>query len=129
MFVLQGKVLLPDRPFKHPTTGVRYPANWLVLTSLAEKEAIGITVESDPVEPAPPAPTAEQLAAQEKQNAKNALLNSDTLAARKVEDLWGLLVSKGIIAEVDVPVPVAEWITDRKANRAKATTGEITYEQ
>lgn len=42
-FVLNGKTLPMDRAFTHPDTGVQYPANWLRLASLAEKEAIGVT--------------------------------------------------------------------------------------
>ena len=41
MLVLDGKTLVYDRPFSHG--GVNYPANWLRLTTLAEKQAIGIT--------------------------------------------------------------------------------------
>lgn len=46
MFVLDGKPLSPDRAFKH--LGRSYPANWLRLSTLAEKEAIGITEVPDP---------------------------------------------------------------------------------
>lgn len=46
MFVLDGRVLSPDAPFTH--NGVNYPANWLRLTTLEEKEAIGITEVPDP---------------------------------------------------------------------------------
>ena len=49
MLVLDGKTLVYDRPFSHG--GVNYPANWLRLTTLAEKQAIGITeVVSAPAE-------------------------------------------------------------------------------
>ncbi|MFZ9959035.1 MAG: hypothetical protein ACO3GP_01490 [Candidatus Limnocylindrus sp.] len=47
MFLLDGRPLPLDRPFTHPDTGVQYPATWLRLTSLAEKEAIGITEVPD----------------------------------------------------------------------------------
>ena len=47
MLVLDGKTLQYDRPFSHD--GVNYPANWLRLTTPAEKEAIGITEVADPV--------------------------------------------------------------------------------
>ena len=47
MFILDGKPLSPDRAFTH--NGISYPANWLRLTTLAEKEAIGITEQPDPV--------------------------------------------------------------------------------
>ena len=46
MLLLDGKQLRPGRPFTH--NGIQYPANWLRLTSWAEKEAIGITEQPDP---------------------------------------------------------------------------------
>ena len=49
MLVLDGKTLQYDRPFSHD--GYNYPANWLRLTTLAEKEAIGITEVASPVTP------------------------------------------------------------------------------
>lgn len=49
MFMLDGKVLPLDVQFEHG--GVTYPANWLRLTTLAEKQAIGITEVPDPVRP------------------------------------------------------------------------------
>ena len=41
MFLLNNKVLQPGVPFTQ--NGIQYPANWLNLTSLEEKETIGIT--------------------------------------------------------------------------------------
>jgi hypothetical protein len=46
MFLLDGKPLSPDRAFTH--AGIQYPANWLRLSTLAEKRAIGITEVPDP---------------------------------------------------------------------------------
>ena len=46
MFLLDGKPLSPDRAFT--ANGVQYPANWLRLSTLEEKEAIGITEVPDP---------------------------------------------------------------------------------
>ena len=48
MLKLDGKTLQYDRAFKH--NGISYPANWLRLTTLEEKQAIGITEVADPVE-------------------------------------------------------------------------------
>jgi len=45
MFLLDNKPLPLDTPFKH--NGISYPANWLRLTTLAEKQAIGITEVAD----------------------------------------------------------------------------------
>lgn len=46
MFILDGKTLSPDNPFTH--NGIQYPANWLRLSTLEEKEAIGIKEIPDP---------------------------------------------------------------------------------
>ena len=47
MFMLNDKPLALDTSFTH--NDIQYPANWLRMTTLAEKEAIGITEISDPV--------------------------------------------------------------------------------
>ena len=39
-FILDGKTLTLDQPFT--SRGIKYPANWLRLTTLDEKKAIGI---------------------------------------------------------------------------------------
>jgi len=44
-FKLDGKPLAVDVAFSH--NDIQYPANWLRLTTKAEKEAIGITEEAD----------------------------------------------------------------------------------
>ena len=44
-FKLDGKPLAVDVAFTH--NDIQYPANWLRLTTKAEKEAIGITEEAD----------------------------------------------------------------------------------
>jgi len=46
MLILDGKPLSYDRAFTH--ADIQYPANWLRLSSLEEKEAIGISEVSDP---------------------------------------------------------------------------------
>ena len=47
MLQLDGKTLQYDKAFVHD--GMQYPANWLRLTSLKEKQAIGIVEVADPV--------------------------------------------------------------------------------
>ena len=42
MFTVSGKTIQYDRAWTHPDTGVQYPANWLRLTSAAEKQAVGL---------------------------------------------------------------------------------------
>ena len=46
MFMLDGRPLPMDIPFEH--NGIRYPANWLRLTSWEDKQAIGIVEVPDP---------------------------------------------------------------------------------
>ena len=46
MYLLDGKPLALDRAFTHG--GISYPANWLRLSSPAEKAAIGITEAPNP---------------------------------------------------------------------------------
>jgi len=45
MFLLNGNPLPLDTPFQ--IDGTSYPANWLRLTSIAEKNAVGITEVAD----------------------------------------------------------------------------------
>ena len=49
MLKLDGKTLVYDRAFSH--NNINYPRNWLRLTSLEEKQAIGITEVADVVTP------------------------------------------------------------------------------
>ena len=46
MFILDGKPLPLDVPFE--TGGIKYPPNWLRLSTPEEKQAIGITEVEDP---------------------------------------------------------------------------------
>lgn len=48
MFLLNGNTLPQGTPFKD-AEGTQYPANWLNLSTLEEKTAIGITEVADPV--------------------------------------------------------------------------------
>jgi hypothetical protein len=48
MFLLNGKPLAVDTPFQ--IDGTSYPANWLRLTSIEEKNAVGITEVPDVTE-------------------------------------------------------------------------------
>jgi hypothetical protein len=48
MFTVSGKTIKYDCAWTHPDTGVQYPANWLRLTSLAEKEAVGLVEVTAP---------------------------------------------------------------------------------
>ena len=48
MLQLDGKTLRYDKAFTH--NGISYPANWLRLTSLEEKQAIGIVEVATPVD-------------------------------------------------------------------------------
>ena len=98
MFLLDGKRLPLDKPFTHPETGVQYPATWLRMTTLAEKEAIGITEVASPASPVydqrfywgvdvpkDHAQLVEQWVAQVKQTAGTLLAPTDWYLTRKTE--------------------------------------------
>ena len=46
-YLINGQPLRAGRPFTD-ANGTQYPANWLILASEEEREAIGITFENDP---------------------------------------------------------------------------------
>ena len=48
-YVLNGKKLRVGKAFVDPATSIQYPANWLRLASEADKAAIGVIWEADPV--------------------------------------------------------------------------------
>ena len=48
MFTVSGKTIKYDVAWTHPDTGVQYPANWLRLTSAAEKQAVGLVEVTPP---------------------------------------------------------------------------------
>lgn len=100
MFVLDGKVLSPDAPFSH--NGVNYPANWLRLTTLEEKEAIGIQEVPDlptydqrfywgydqdgKLIPKDHTQLVEQWSQQTTQTAYTLLLSTDWMIVRQIDD-------------------------------------------
>jgi hypothetical protein len=95
MFLLLGQPLAVDVPFKTPD-GTQYPANWLRLSTLEEKAAIGITEVPDPTPvdtrfywdhgiPKDHTQLVEQLVAQDKTTAGQLLSGSDWLVIRKDE--------------------------------------------
>lgn len=48
MYILDGKRLAPNKAFTD-SEGRQYPRNWLKLTTIEEKQAIGIEIQPDPV--------------------------------------------------------------------------------
>lgn len=100
MFILDGKTLSPDAPFSHD--GVNYPANWLRLSSLEEKEAIGIQEVPDPptwdqrfywgydqdgnLIPKDHTQLVEQWTQQTRQTANSLLFPSDWMVVREVDN-------------------------------------------
>jgi len=101
MFLLDGKPLAPDAAFTTPD-GTRYPANWLRLSTLEEKEAIGITEVPDPptwdqrfywgydqdgnLIPKDHTQLVEQWSQQTRQIANTLLLPSDWMIVREVDN-------------------------------------------
>jgi hypothetical protein len=94
MFLLDNKTLPLDTPFEHG--GIQYPANWLRLTTLEEKQAIGITEVDDPVSyddrfywgvdnPKDLTVLKTNWTAQVKETANKLLAQTDWMVIRKVE--------------------------------------------
>jgi hypothetical protein len=94
MFLLNGEPLAIDTPFT--ADDIQYPANWLRLSSAAEKAAIGITEVPDPEPydqrfywgpglPKDHAQLVEQWVAQTKQTAGSLLAPTDWYIVRQAE--------------------------------------------
>lgn len=120
MFLLNGSPLQVDVAFSY--NGIKYPQNWLRLSTLAEKEAIGITEVADPVRPddrfyyvdgnghGVPKDLdglKKTWSSQVDQTAYSMLFTSDWMVVRKQE------------VGTDIP---ADWLTYRSAVRTAATT-------
>jgi len=94
MFILDGKPLLIDHAFTHDD--ISYPANWLRLSSQADRDAIGITEVADTVRhddrfywdhdiPKDLDQLKEQWKAQVDNTAYSMLFQSDWMVIRKLE--------------------------------------------
>ena len=120
MFLLNDKPLSTDVAFT--VDGIQYPANWLRLSSAAEKAAIGITEVADPVRaddrfywngevanPRPLETLKETFVAQVKDTANKMLASTDWMIIRKIE------------RQVNVPTAIATY---RAAVISSAETNE-----
>jgi hypothetical protein len=96
MFMLDGQPLAVDTPFKTPD-GTQYPANWLRLSTLEEKESIGITEAPDPTPyderfywgpglPKDHAQLVEQWTAQTRTTAGTLLAQTDWMVIREADN-------------------------------------------
>jgi len=116
MFLLNGQPLQLDTPFE--VNGTSYPANWLRLTSIEEKNAIGITEVADTTttyddrfywgvdNPMDLDVLKTRWSAQVKDTANKLLAQTDWMVIRKVE------------RSVDIP---ADTVTYRAAVLAECT--------
>jgi hypothetical protein len=106
MFLLNGNPLPIDTPFE--IDGTQYPSNWLRLTSIAEKNAVGITEVPDPERyddrfywgvdnPKDLDMLKTNWTAQVKETANKILAQSDWMIVRKVE------------RSIDVPADTATY--------------------
>jgi hypothetical protein len=118
MFLLNGSPLQVDVPFTHDN--IKYPANWLRLSSQVDRDAIGITEVADPVRPddrfyyvdgnghgVPK--DLDGLKKTVDQTAYSMLFTSDWMVVRKQE------------VGTDIP---ADWLTYRSAIRTAAATNK-----
>ena len=132
MLKLDNKPLSYDRAFTH--SGIQYPANWLRLTSLEEKQAIGITEVADtPVaswdqrfywnvdNPKDHAPLVELWVSQARETAGSMLSKTDWYVTRNAE------TSTSIPQEVlDRRAEIREYSNIKEAAiKATTTTEEL----
>ncbi len=119
MLQLDGKTLQYDRAFTH--NGISYPANWLRLTTLAEKQAIGIVEVADT-----PRETWDQRFWWSPSNPKN-LDDLKTLWKQKQNDIAGSLLAPSdwrVVKAAEVTTYSVEtvWLTYRAAVRTACNT-------
>ena len=119
MLQLNGKTLQYDRAFTHE--GISYPSNWLRLTTLEEKQAIGIVEVADPV-----AGVWDQRFYWGVDNPKD-LDDLKTLWKQKQSDIAGSLLAPSDwrvvkAAEVTAYSVESEWLTYRAAVRTACNT-------
>ena len=106
-FLLNGQPLAVDTPFK-TADGTQYPANFLRLSTLEEKEAIGITEIPDPQQidqrfywdqgiPKDIKDLKKQWTAQQKQTAGTLLAPTDWYVTRQIE------------TSLEIPTPISEY--------------------
>ena len=124
-FLLNGQPLAVDTPFSTPD-GTQYPANFLRLSTLEEKEAIGITEVPDPEPydqrfywgpglPKDHAQLVEQWTAQTRTTAGLMLSPTDWMVMRKVDN------------GTEIPIDWQLWReTIRMAANAKVAAIEAT---
>jgi hypothetical protein len=125
MFLLNNNPLPTDTPFT--ANGIQYPANWLRLSSAAEKAAIGITEVADLVReddrfywngeknnPRPLETLKEFFVAQVKDTSNKLLASTDWMIIRKIE------------RQVNVPTAIATY---RAAVISSAETNETAINE
>ena len=106
MFVADGKVIPVDAAFQ--LDGIYYPANWLRLSTEAEKKAVGISWQPDPEPvdqrfywdqgiPKDIKDLKKQWTAQQKQTAGTLLVPTDWYITRQIE------------TSLEVPTPISEY--------------------
>ena len=105
MLQLNGKTLQYDKAFVHD--GMQYPANWLRLTSLEEKQAIGIVEVSEA-----PAPSWDQRFYWGVNNPKDLDQLKETWTA-KVKEAAGSMLSE------------TDWYVIRQAENSAAVPAEV----
>jgi len=128
-FKLDGKTLPVDVPFT--SNGINYPANWLRMTTLDEKKAIGITEEADApwydqrfyTNPS----TAKTLADTNAKDGKGELLKDSDGNQIVIEGLKTLWLRKQK-QEAGIKLAKTDWYVTRKAEKTTAIPSNIqTY--
>ena len=129
MYKQNGKPLTLDRPFT--VDGTQYPSNWLRMASEADKAALGITWEADPVTPdyrfywSEGNPKAMEDKEESDENGNPLYVQEYDAATESMVDTTERLVTKGLkstwIAQVKDTagkmLATTDWMVIRKAER------------
>ena len=141
MYKLNGKPLTLDRPFT--VDGVQYPSNWLRMASEADKAALGITWEADPVPVdfrfywSEGNPKALEDKEESDENGNPLYVQEYDAATKSMVDTTERLVTKGLkstwIAQVKDTagkmLAETDWMVIRKAERDVAIPADVAAQR
>lgn len=127
MFILNGKILPVGVAFDHD--GTQYPANWLQLSTAAEKAAISITEVPDQVRPDDRFYwVTENADGSYNATPKDLAQLKDQFTAQVDDSVWKLLLPTDYMdsRKANDPefVPPQQWIDWRASVRSAATAGK-----
>lgn len=112
-----GTVSIPSiGAWKHPVSGMKYPANWIQLSSLAERQSLGVVETPDPI---PPEPTLEELQEEKIAGVKM----QATMILRETD--WEMIKALERQFKAELDVEGQDLATSREAVRTASDNAEV----